>query len=143
MNLKDVHLAILAECYRRQQALPKKAPKKAYWGSYDERLRQARADYTIARQLEHGPAWSSVAWFGAADAASQKRYSRALCDREAAGLILVTVVSAQRAGWVRLTPEGERLTREIAATSGGSSRQVGKATAATRSYGKLSPPSSK
>ena len=116
MNLPDAHRAILTECLLRQRMLPKKAPPLGgYMGSYDERLSQARADAAVARQVEHGPAWSSVGWFGAADAASQKRYSRALRDLEAAGLIVVTAVSAQRAGWVKLTAEGERVALELAA----------------------------
>ncbi len=116
MNLKEQHKAILSECYRRQLALPKKAPPLGgYFGHFRERVRQARVDIALADEVKYGPAWSTPTWFGAYSAAERQRYRRALMDLEAAGLVKVTAGPAGKAAFVRLTPEGERIARGLAA----------------------------
>src|SRR5262245_41446589 len=72
----------------------------------------------LAVQREHGPAWHAGEWFGPdLPEVKRQRYVRAVKGLAAAGL-LVSHKHYARLSHVRLTPEGERLARELTSQTG-------------------------
>jgi hypothetical protein len=107
-DISDSEQEILIGCLvRAGQLASNEPPAWAYW-EHDAWL----------EEIEHGPRYGCGAWFGDVSEARRMRFRRAIDSLAARRLLVPWRAAGRRLTHVRLTKQGERVARRLAAGNG-------------------------